>query len=123
MAYIPVGWRVTPAGIQKLLAGLGPLTQYDAAVMPMIWSFGDTPNLGTYTAIIPRQSLAETNPVGTTSVMTPAAMQGEPDQIDDHALNAEIWKSVRGPDATLPEPQHHIYGQRTTQDSREDDDH
>jgi YVTN family beta-propeller protein len=115
--------QVSMLRTMELLTGLGPLTQYDAAAMPMIWSFGDTPNLAPYIAIIPRQSLAETNPVGTTSVMTPAAMQGEPDQVDEHALNAEIWKSVRGPDAALPEPQHHIYGQSTTQDSGEDDDH
>lgn len=107
----------------ELLTGLGPLTQYDAAAMPLIWSFDDTPNLASYTAIIPRQPLAETNPLGSRSVMTPAAMQGRPDQVDQRALNEEIWKSVRGPDANPPEPQHHVYAKTTDQDFRDDDGH
>ncbi|MGH3570848.1 MAG: bifunctional YncE family protein/alkaline phosphatase family protein [Pseudonocardiaceae bacterium] len=115
--------QVSMLRTMELLTGLGPLTQYDAAAMPMIWSFGDTPHLAPYTAITPRQSLTETNPAETRSVMTPAAMQDEPDQVDEHALNEEIWKSVRGPDATMPEPQHHVYGGAVNQDYREDDDH
>lgn len=114
----------------ELLTGLGPLTQYDAAAMPLIWSFDDSPNFASYAEIIPRPSLAETNPVGTKSVMTPAAMQGTPDQVDQHALNEEIWKSVRGADAIPPEPQHHVYGKPTnvyskptSQESRDYDDH
>jgi YVTN family beta-propeller protein len=106
----------------ELLMGLGPLTQYDAAALPMIWSFGDTPHLAPYSAIIPRQSLTEINPPNTPSVMTPQAMQGAPDQVDQQALNREIWKCVRGSHATMPKPQHRIYGKTTHRDSRTDGD-
>jgi YVTN family beta-propeller protein len=107
----------------ELLTGLGPLTQYDAAAIPMIWSFGDTPNLAPYTAIIPQQPLTETNPPTTRSVMIPEAMQGKPDQVDERALNEEIWKSVRGPDTVMPQPQHHIYGESTSEGSDQDGGH
>ncbi|MGI8869006.1 MAG: hypothetical protein ACR2F6_09200 [Mycobacteriales bacterium] len=46
----------------ELIAGIGPLTQYDAAAAPMTASFSSDPNLAPFTAITPSQSLTETNP-------------------------------------------------------------
>jgi YVTN family beta-propeller protein len=101
--------QVSMLRTMELLVGLAPLTQYDAAAMPMLWSFGNSSNSKPYTAITPEQSLAETNPVGTKSVVTLGEIRSSPDQVDEHALNEEIWKSVRGPDAIVPRSQHHIY--------------
>ncbi|NYG08668.1 YVTN family beta-propeller protein [Phycicoccus badiiscoriae] len=93
----------------ELLMGLGPLTQYDAAAVPMIWTFGDRANLTPYEALAPQQSLAAKNPANATSAMTPQAMMGRPDQVDAHVLNEEIWRSVRGPHANMPPAQHHVF--------------
>ena len=45
------------------IVGLAPMTQFDAAATPMLNSFTDTPNMKTYTAIVPTQNVQETNPV------------------------------------------------------------
>jgi YVTN family beta-propeller protein len=101
--------QVSMLRTMELLTGLGPLTQYDAAALPMLWSFGSSANLAPYTAITPEQSLTETNPISTKSVVTPADIRGAPDRVDEHALNDEIWKSVRGLHSLVPSPRHYIY--------------
>ncbi len=98
----------------ELLVGLEPMTQYDAAAVPMLWSFGDRANRTPYTALVPGQSMTQKNPAGTASVVTQEKMRGKPDQVDERVLNEEIWRSAKGRDATMPAPQHHVFPQSAT---------
>ncbi|NOU74530.1 beta-propeller fold lactonase family protein [Paenibacillus sp. LMG 31458] len=86
----------------ELLVGLGPLTQFDAAAMPMIYSFGDKPNFNTYTAL---------TPVVTTSLAMENDMNPiEPDMVDQQKLSEELWRAIKGPDIPMPASKNHIFG-------------
>ncbi|MCW2876573.1 MAG: beta-propeller repeat-containing protein [Sphaerisporangium sp.] len=102
--------QVSMLRTMELLVGLGPLTQYDSAAMPMIWSFGAKPNLTQYTALTPAQPLTEKNPAKAQSQMKPQNMSGTPDSVPEEVLNQEIYRSVYGPNAKVPAPQHNVFG-------------
>jgi YVTN family beta-propeller protein len=108
--------QVSMLRTMELLTGMGPLTQYDAAAMPLLWTFGNKANLTPYTALTPAQSLTETNPPHTKSVVTPHDLLGRPDQAKADRLNQEIWRAVKGPHARMPAPKHNVYG-RTAGDA------
>jgi phospholipase C len=95
----------------ELLAGLRPLTQFDAYATPMIGSFTNRPNFTPYQAITPSQSLTEVNPVNAPL----AARSGQQDlskedQIDEQLFNQAIWKSVKGANSTMPAPRYSLWG-------------
>ena len=81
----------------ELLAGIGPLTQYDAMATPMTDSFSARPDLRPYDAITPTQSLDEKN----TAAAPMAAVSGRmdfsgADKAPEQELNRAIWESVKG---------------------------
>jgi hypothetical protein len=81
----------------ELLAGIGPLTQFDAAATPMVASFAGGPNLRPYTAVTPAQRLDELNTA--TSPMAARSAEtnlSEVDRAPEQLLNKAIWKSVKG---------------------------
>jgi hypothetical protein len=87
----------------ELIVGLAPMTQFDAAATPMLGSFTDTPQLQSYTALVPSQPLDELN-----SALSPRAAESEAmdftaeDRAPEVALNEAIWQSVRGADSPMP---------------------
>jgi YVTN family beta-propeller protein len=87
----------------ELIVGINPMTQFDAAATPMLNSFSDRPNLTAYDAVVPSQSVAQVN--GAAAPLA-AQMEGmslvKADDLPEQVLNAAIWKSVRGPDSTMP---------------------
>jgi YVTN family beta-propeller protein len=90
----------------ELIVGVAPLTQFDAAAVPMVNSFSNTPDLAPYTAIAPAQPLNELN--GATAPMAAQSAQMDlsvEDRAPEQALNEAIWKSVRGADSEMPAPQ------------------
>ncbi|MGW7684346.1 glutaminyl-peptide cyclotransferase [Kribbella sp. NPDC054772] len=89
----------------ELIAGIGPLTQFDAAATPMTASFTGTPNFAPYDARTPAQSLDEKN----TAAAPLAAESGrmdftQADKAPEQVLNEAIWKSVKGADSPMPAP-------------------
>jgi YVTN family beta-propeller protein len=95
----------------ELVAGIGPLTQFDAFAAPMSRAFTDRPNRAPYSVLTPTQSFTETN-----SATAPLAAEsgqqdlGREDRIDTATFNRAIWLSVRGAGAAMPAPQHRVYG-------------
>lgn len=89
----------------ELLLGLPPMSQYDAAAMPMYASFGTTPDTKPFSVIEP---LIDVNIMNTRD--SPGAKESSKMDFSDvdrapvHALNEIIWKSVRGKDSTMPVP-------------------
>ena len=91
----------------ELLLGLPPMSQYDAAAMPMYASFGTSPVSTPFTAIAP---LIDVNVMNTKD--SPGAKESSKmdfsgaDRAPMHALNEIIWKSVKGEDSAMPPPVH-----------------
>jgi YVTN family beta-propeller protein len=95
----------------ELLAGVRPLTQFDAYATPMIGSFTNRPSLTPYAAIKPSQSLTEVNPVNA-PMAAQSGMQdlSVEDQINEQVFNQAVWKSIKGVDSTMPAPRHTLWG-------------
>ena len=91
----------------ELLLGLPPMSQYDAAAMPMYASFGMQPSLAQFSVIQPRINVSERNEKGAFgAVLSNQWDFSQPDLAPMHALNEIIWKSVKGADSEMPSPVH-----------------
>jgi DNA-binding beta-propeller fold protein YncE len=86
----------------ELILGLRPMSQFDAAAMPLFTAFMTRPDSAAYTALPARWPLEELNPPGR-SALDPRAFT-RPDFADDQVLNREIWASVRR--TPMPAPRH-----------------
>ena len=92
------------------IAGIGPLTQFDAAATPMTAAFSSTPNLAPYTAIVPSASvLGEVNSASAPLALASNRMDfSQADHTGEELLNTAIWKSVKGRASKLPAPVHRL---------------
>jgi len=92
----------------ELILGLPPMTQYDAAAIPMVNAFMENPDLTPYKAEPARIDLNAANPAEAAGAAVSMAMNLEDfDDLtieEEQRLNEAIWKSVKGPDAALPSP-------------------
>jgi hypothetical protein len=96
----------------ELLLGLPPMTQYDAAALPMYNAFGPTVDLAPYTAIAPKIDVNAKNTALAWGAKESMKMNlDEVDQAPMFALNEIIWKSVRGADSPMPLPVHRYWFQ------------
>lgn len=87
----------------ELILGLPPMTQYDAAAMPMWALFQAAPNLASYTAQPAQISIHELNTPQSFGAAASLEMPlDEADEADDGQLNEILWKSVRGADSQVP---------------------
>ena len=96
----------------ELLLGLPPMTQYDAAAMPMYNSFGVTADLTPYMAVAPRIDVNEKNTEKSWGAA--ASLKMNLDEVDEapmFALNEILWKSVKGADSPMPLPVHRYWFQ------------
>ena len=92
----------------ELILGLPPMTQFDAAAVPMVNAFMEEPDLTPYGAEPPRIDLSVKNqPL---AFGAEASMQMNLDDFDDltieeeQVLNEAIWKSVKGVNSQMPKP-------------------
>jgi hypothetical protein len=91
----------------ELLLGLPPMSQYDAAAMPMYASFGTVPVPVGFDAIQPRIDVLEQNHKGAYGAELSNQWDfTQPDRAPMHALNEIVWKSVKGADSEMPAPVH-----------------
>ena len=93
----------------ELLLGLPPMTQYDAAAMPLYESFGTTADLRPYKALPPQWDVNEKNK--DTDSGARASLEMNLDEIDKapmRELNEIIWKSVKGAGSEMPAPVHRL---------------
>jgi hypothetical protein len=96
----------------ELLLGMPPMTQYDAAAMPMYNSFRETADLGPYAALAPKVDVNEKNTMRSWGAKASMKMNlDEVDQAPMFALNEIIWKSIRGADSPMPLPVHRYWFQ------------
>jgi hypothetical protein len=91
----------------ELLLGLPPMSQYDAAAMPMYASFGTAAMVKPFSVIQPQIDVNARNTKASPGATISQKMDfSDVDRAPMHALNDVIWKSVKGPDAVMPAPVH-----------------
>ncbi|HTH53586.1 MAG TPA: alkaline phosphatase family protein [Edaphobacter sp.] len=91
----------------ELLLGLPPMSQYDAAAMPMYSSFGATSVIKPFTVIPPMIDVNVKNTKDSFGSKESSKMNfKELDHAPMYALNEIIWKSIRGKDSAMPAPVH-----------------
>ncbi|MDO8539181.1 MAG: hypothetical protein Q7S40_01975 [Opitutaceae bacterium] len=89
----------------ELLLGLPPMTQFDAAAMPMYASFGMEPNLAPFRHLPPQVDVNAVNTPRSPGARVSMAMDfSDYDRTPMFELNEVIWKSVRGADSEMPLP-------------------
>ncbi len=89
----------------ELILGLPPMSQYDAAAVPLYDCFTATPNLQPYTVKPAEVDLEKRNvAVNKSSARSAAFNLKEADAAPDLDLNEVVWKSVKGEDAVMPAP-------------------
>lgn len=89
----------------ELILGLQPMSQFDAAAMPMYNSFQETPDLRPYEA---RQTMANVSERNSAMAWGGAAARkmdfSKEDATDELLLNDMVWRSVRGANHPMPAP-------------------
>jgi YVTN family beta-propeller protein len=89
----------------ELILGLPPMSQYDAAAMPMFDCFSNTPDLTPYVAKRPEVDLQKRNIADNNSSKRSEKFNfAKEDAVPDLELNDVIWKYVKGENATMPAP-------------------
>ena len=89
----------------ELILGLPPMSQYDAAAMPLFDCFTPSANLQPFTARAAQVNLEQRNVANNRSSARSATFNlKEADAAPDLDLNEVVWKSVKGEDAIMPAP-------------------
>ena len=107
----------------ELLLGLPPMSQYDAAAMPMYASFAPTATATPFTAIQPMVDVNAKNTKASPGAEESMKMNfKELDRAPMHALDQIIWESVKGKDSVMPTPVHRFRPLVDAGDKVDDDD-
>ena len=89
----------------ELLLGLPPMSQYDAAAMPMYKAFGVTADLTPFAALPVEVDLEAKNTTKSYGANKSKHMDfGDVDRAPAQQLNEILWKSIKGADSPLPPP-------------------
>jgi hypothetical protein len=89
----------------ELILGLAPMTQFDAAALPMYNSFTGKPDLTPYKHLPANVDLNEKNLASAWGAELSLTFDfSKEDAADDLLLNEVVWRSVRGPDSPMPPP-------------------
>jgi hypothetical protein len=91
----------------ELLLGLPPMSQYDAAAMPMYASFGTVPVPTPFDVMKPLIDVNAKNTKDSYGAEQSSRMNfKELDHAPMYALNEILWKSIKGKDSAMPPPVH-----------------
>ena len=89
----------------ELILGLKPMSQFDAAAIPMFASFQSEPDFKPFAAKDVTVNLEEKNLKTAWGAERSRKMNfAKEDAADDLQLNEVIWRSVRGPKSPMPPP-------------------
>ncbi|MEO8351983.1 MAG: alkaline phosphatase family protein, partial [Chthoniobacteraceae bacterium] len=106
----------------ELILGLKPMSQFDAAALPMFASFQKAPDLRPYDRKSAEIDMKATNPRTAWGADKSLEMDfSKEDAADDIVLNEVIWRSIRGADSPMPAPRRAAFV-FTKADSDDDDD-
>ena len=89
----------------ELILGMPPMTQFDAAAMPMWRCFTPTPDAMAFTCKPAQWDLTELNPArGPLAAMAKGLDFSKEDLVPDALMNAMLWKAAHGEKAEAPGP-------------------
>jgi DNA-binding beta-propeller fold protein YncE len=89
----------------ELILGLRPMSQFDAAALPMFHSFTSKADLRPYQAVPANVDLKQRNPKTAWGADLSRKMDfTKEDAADDLLLNEVIWRSIRGANSPMPAP-------------------
>ena len=89
----------------ELILGLDPLSQYDAAAIPLFLAFQDEPDAAPFMALENRFPLDSLNTEESFGAALSMRMNLEElDAAPEELLNEIIWKSVKGAASDMPRP-------------------
>jgi hypothetical protein len=89
----------------ELILGLKPMSQFDAAALPMYRLFQSKPDLRPYAHVPARIDLGEKNKANAWGAKMSAGFNlAKEDAVDDLLLNEVIWRSVKGANSKMPAP-------------------
>jgi DNA-binding beta-propeller fold protein YncE len=89
----------------ELILGLEPMTQFDAAALPMYACFTAEPDFTPYAHRPATWPLDERNaPTAWGAELSERFDLAREDAADDLELNEVVWRSIRGPDSPMPAP-------------------
>jgi YVTN family beta-propeller protein len=89
----------------ELLLGFPPMSQYDAAAMPMYRAFGVTPDLTAFDVRPAEIDMDAKNTPKTYGARASSHMDfRDVDRAPAQLLNEILWKSIKGADSPLPPP-------------------
>jgi len=92
----------------ELILGLPPMSQYDAAAIPMFAAFTATPTLTPYSAELPRYDLTRKNKEGEFGQLLMDGMNlTREDAVPDKLFNEIIWQAIKG--TPMPAPRYSIF--------------
>jgi hypothetical protein len=107
----------------ELLLGMPPMSQYDAAAMPLYASFGTEPVVTPFSVIAPEIDVNAKNTAKSYGAQQSMKMDfSDVDRAPMHALNEIIWKSIKGADVPMPPPVHRFRPLIDAGDSTADQD-
>ncbi|MFM7245594.1 MAG: bifunctional YncE family protein/alkaline phosphatase family protein [Planctomycetaceae bacterium] len=106
----------------ELILGLEPMSQFDAAALPMIRSFTNAADAAAYRCRPATVPLDTRNASTAWGAAASVAMDfSKEDAADDLLLNEIVWRSVRGADSPMPPPRRAAFV-FAEDDEDEDDD-
>jgi YVTN family beta-propeller protein len=89
----------------ELILGLPPMSQYDAAAMPMYRCFNKTADLTPFISVAANIDLNEKNTSKTASAKLSETFDfSKEDRIPDLLFSRVIWKAVKGENSEMPAP-------------------
>jgi YVTN family beta-propeller protein len=89
----------------ELILGLPPMSQYDAAAMPLYECFTSKPDFKPYVIKAAQVNLEQRNiAVNESSKRSEYFNLAKEDAVPDRDLNEVIWKSVKGENSVMPAP-------------------
>jgi YVTN family beta-propeller protein len=107
----------------ELILGLPPMSQYDAAAMPMYECFTTTPNFTPY-KLKPAQVDADqrNTAVNNSSKISDTFNLANEDKVPDLLLNEIVWKAVKGENSVMPAPRRSAFVILEQKKKDDDDD-
>jgi hypothetical protein len=89
----------------ELILGMPPMSQYDAAAVPLYECFTSTPDNTAYASIPSRVDINERNVADNESSRRSAKFDlAKEDAVPDKEMNEVIWKAVKGEGTEMPAP-------------------
>jgi YVTN family beta-propeller protein len=89
----------------ELILGLPPMSQYDAAALPMFECFNAQPDMTPYKVIPAQVDINERNTADNESARRSAKFDlVREDAVPDKEMNEVIWKAIKGENAVMPSP-------------------